>query len=206
MTITNELVQEHFDNESSKMFNKQILILREFHQMSEEDKVLFDDFVKFCQGCDSAQLKALRVNSKQKEKIVPQTIDSIVDLMGFVLDLRKKPQTIRYKEVFEKGTSEKMEQECLLALAFCVGVFEIVGSEKRNDPSIFKKLKTKNVTMIESISQLISEDDIKGFDKLEEYGQLKYSFEQFVLRQEFSRYFSNETCEKAVEKLNAVGY
>ena len=206
MTISIELVQKHFDEESSKMFNKQILILREFHQMSEEDKVLFDDFVKFCQGCDSAQLKALRVNSKQKQKIIPQTIDSIVDLMGFVLDLRKKPQTIRYKELIEKGTAEKMEQGCLLALAFCIGVFEVVGSEKRNDPYIFKKLKNKNVTMIDSISQLISEEDIKGSGKLEEYGQLKYSFEQFVLRQEFSRYFSNETCERALEKLNAAGY
>ena len=131
MTISNEVVQKYFDEESSKMFYKQILLLREFHLSSEEDKLLFDDFVKFCQGCGSAQLKALRVNNKHKEKVVPQTIYSIVDLMSFVLDLRKKPQTIRFKEMIEKGTAENMEKECLLALVFCVAVFEIVGSEKK---------------------------------------------------------------------------
>ena len=49
MIIPNEAVQKYFDEESSKLLNKQISILREFHIGSEEDTTLFNDFVKFCE-------------------------------------------------------------------------------------------------------------------------------------------------------------
>ena len=47
-------------------------------------------------------------------------------------------------------------------------------------------------------------DDAQGFEKLKELNLLKYFFKQFVLRQSFSHYLENKTCEKALSKLEAA--
>lgn len=120
-TIINEVVQKHFDEESVKMFNKQISAIRESIVSSESVEKLFDKLLELCRGCDSVQLKALKINCKQQAELDPNAIDRIIDMMSYVVDLRKKPSTARYQEVIKKGSAEKMEQDYLLALTFFCG-------------------------------------------------------------------------------------
>ena len=131
MKIPNSAVQEYFNDEPLKIFNKQISTIRKSSVSSDWDKKLFNSFVRFCQGWDSAQFKALRMNSKLQSKLVPQIIDRVIDLRSFVVDLRKKPSTVRYQEVIKIGSIEQMEQDCLLALVFSVSLYETAVTEKK---------------------------------------------------------------------------
>jgi hypothetical protein len=206
MTILNSEVQDYFDEESSKMFNKQISSIRESVVNSNTDKHPFDKLVKFCRDCDVGQLKELRKNWKEKGELDLETIDRVINIMFYTLDLRKKPSAERYQELIKKGFTEKLKQDFLLALVFALGIYETVGTKKSNATYVFRKLNSEGTTIIQSFSQIIEKEGTQGFEKLKELKLLNYSFEQFVSRQEFSNYFPNETYEKALKKLEAESY